>query len=93
MCVTVGNRGWQVPWEDAAPAARRHELVGILDEPHDPMRRHVDAEEAPPQKEVDHIGVPGVHEHDFRDHGRQPGLPVAGVVPDLLEAHLVRFDP
>ena len=62
MCVTIGNRGWQVPWEDAAPAARRHELVGILDEPHDPMRRHVDAEEAPPQKEVDHIGVPGVHE-------------------------------
>ncbi|RCV21388.1 hypothetical protein SETIT_4G135700v2 [Setaria italica] len=44
-------------------------------------------------EEVDHVGAPGVHEHDFRDHLRQLRVLIAGVVPDLLEAHLVRLEP
>ncbi|KAF8657526.1 hypothetical protein HU200_060090 [Digitaria exilis] len=37
--------------------------------------------------------MPGVHHHDLRHHRRQLRRPVAVVLPDLPEAHLVRFDP
>ena len=72
--VTVGNGGWQVPRQDAAPGCRMKQRVGVVvDDLQNPMLGHVDAKDESVQKEVDHIGLPGAHEQDFRDLVHQQG--------------------
>jgi hypothetical protein len=87
------------PSEDVAAGRRRppwhHQIVRLVDELHDSVLGHVDGEETLLllQGEVDQVRVRWAHGRDHGDPPRQPPRHVAVVVPDLLEAHPVRYFP